>query len=1384
MTIADGLPGNWINAVHQDSRGFMWFATGSGLVRYDGYDVTLYLHDVKDSTSIASDTVLEVYEDRRGNLWIGTGNGLDLYDPRQDSFSHFRHVPDDTSSLSYNWVIDIVEDRSGNLWVGTQQGLNKFNSATGKFTRYEHDKDDLFSISHDRVEAILEDSSGNLWVGTGQVTGPRQLGGLNRLDPESGMFTRYMHDADKPGSLLDNRVLALHEDSKGRLWVGTDSDGLHLYNPLTDSFTRFQFDPANSASLNTPIPDSETHEQNASPVKDIHEEPDGSLWLAMNQHGLVRFDPDEGSFDLYTHDVKEPYSLNVKSAQNIYKSNDGTLWVGTLSGGINKQSGGIEYYLHDPSPPYDYVFYYPEAIGEDESLNIWLAGVFSLVRWDRQSGTFSYFNSNREAGTPMRSKTLYQDHDGIIWVGTERGLERFDPGSQTFSTFRHDPGRRSSIAPGTVHAIAEDEEGQLWVGTNAGLDKFSRSDKSFEHVQLTQTTDGDSSQEIISSLYLDRRNELWVGTRRGLYVHRPPTRTEDDVALFQLIWPSEHTIRVIHEDSAARFWIGTDKGLYLLDRNTQEIRHFTTLDGMASNRVKAVLEDDSGRLWISTQAGISRFDPNDESFRNLTASEGIPRGFNYGSAVKTRRGELFFGAWNGAISFYPEDLEASHIPPNVVINRIHVLDETLPAQPVDLKHFQNELTFEFIGLHFKDSKRNRYQYRLHSYDREWVDSGRLRVARYTGLPPGDYQFEVRASNSDGVWSTQNASLSFAILPPWWRTAWAYLVYVVFLTGMLVVGFRWQRNIILRRDNARSMRKQVEQAHQIEAMNRQLRFHEQQLENQNQKLLETDELKNRLFANISHEFRTPLTLLLGPLEDVTRKEATAEEFVDQAPLMHRNALRLRHLVNQLLDLSRLDAGDIPIKKTSTDIGLFVRRLVEMFSSRAAKAGIHVTFQGPPAETLTGTIDRDMLQKIVSNLLSNAIKFTFDGGKVTVILAVLHHAEPHAAEPGSVPDSGDSIEIAVKDTGKGIPPDELVNIFDRFYQVDTSSTRHYEGTGIGLALTKELVELQGGSITVESQLGSGSQFIIRLPIGQSESSEDDMLSPDAPHGDLGASLIAVDESSRKTSDSDSFTSDGRDFDEAPLVLIVEDSLDMRSYLSELLKKEGYRTMSARDGIDGVAKAKKIKPSLIISDVMMPEMDGFALCRAVKNDVLLNHIPVVLLTARTEEVDKLEGLKAGADDYLAKPFSAAELRTRTENLIELRRRLRSKYAPGNSFGPGKVSVTSSDEKFLIDVRQIIESKMSRSGFNLEQLAAEVGLSLRQLHRRLKDVSGITPGAYVRMLRLGRAAQLLEQQSGTVSEIGYAVGFKDPDYFSRLFKQVYGTTPSNFRNRLSIGK
>ena len=804
---------------------------------------------------------------------------------------------------------------------------------------------------------------------------------------------------------------------------------------------------------------------------------------------------------------------------------------------------------------------------------------------------------------------------------------------------------------------------------------------------------------------------------------------------------TSHSIRSIYQDSKDRLWFGTSGGgLCLFDYETETFSAYTMRDGLPSNSIYSIEEDSRGRLWMGTGYGLSCFDPVNETFTNFDQSDGLAgnqfsTGYvNAGSSFKGKDGTLYFGGSEGVTYFHPDEILLNEDIPPVALTQFSIFDHPQPglheAEQITLDYDQNFFSFEFAALNYTNAHQNQYAYQLEGFDRDWIYSDTRRYASYTNLDPGTYTFRVKGSNNDGLWNEAGTSVQVVILPPWWQTWWAYAMYLLAAAGLLYAA----RHLTVKRERLKNELK-------LQTM-------------EAEKMHEVDHMKSRFFANISHEFRTPLTLISSTAEKLKTEDADRPWRNKDYSLMQRYIHRLLSLINQLLDLSRLENKQLRVQKDSLDITHFLQVLAASYTSLADSKGIHYTYELPDQEASV-LADEDKLEKVIINLLSNAFKFTPEGG------SVLFSAEMIPEFFGS--SQMYQLQIRVEDSGIGMSAQEQAHIFERFYQADDSSSRGYEGAGIGLALTREMLQLMQGDISVESSLGKGSVFMVKLPLEQAKK-----LKPVHQHV-----------TDRKTDSAITFPEP--ELEEViqsakkPLLLLAEDNADLRAFIVHSLGA-AYQVLEAPNGRVAYQLALEKKPELIISDVMMPEMDGIKFCQELRANPQTCHLPFIMLTARAGDDNLLQGLEKGADAYLTKPFRMDELKLRVSKLLEQRQKLREIFRQQIILQPEAVEVSSAEAVFLEKLCKIMESRITEPALDVETLSHELCLSRVHLHRKLKQLSGQSPSEFIRNFRLERAAALLEKESGNISEVAFAVGFSSLTHYSKCFRKKYGMSPSAY--------
>lgn len=1451
LTVEDGLAHNRVWRILHDRKGFLWFATGYGLSRYDGYNFTNF--QKHGAGTLSHDAIWAIFEDHAGTLWVGTyGGGLNKFDASTQTFVHYQHDPDNPNSLSNN-IVRAIHELSGEpgvLWIATiGGGLNRFDTRTEIFTSFQNDPHDSTGLASNSVHTLHETRDGVLWLGSGN--GFSRLDGLRQRnaggqDAAKGIsFRNYRFKPGNAEDLFGGGVTTILESKDGALWLGANQGGLSLFNRQAETYIHFTHDPDDPKSL--------SHGS----VRKLFEDRAGNIWIGIHGGGLNKFDRVSRTFVRYQHDPDNPHSLSNDVVRDIFEDPAGVLWVATFGGGVNKiVPGNFALFRHEPNNPGSLRRNHVTHIHEDARGAIWLfmqGG--ALTRIDMKGGekpTYTHYGHEQSHANSLGQNNVQnfiesRDQPGVFWLGVANlGLVRFDSNAGRFLRLQHEPGNSNSISSDRITSIHQSlqqpkilwicaargqlnrldvlkgtftrfdlgvnsllakiyesphEPGVLWVGTTAkGLIRFDSQNHTFKHL-LPDDLAADLPAHIEMIHESPKRpGILWVSTdREGFYkiVHDAST---DETTLKHFKHEGDNPNSLLNdklwafcETPDGILWFGSEKGLSRFDPEEESFINYTVEQGLSGNFVQSMLCDDRGNIWIATNGGLSKFTPATQRFRNYTVSDGLQgHAFNPVAFAKGRDGRLYFGGANGMNMFHPDSMKDNLHVPRVAITDFRIFnkpvkiapdkddeEQTLPAHfstlhEIVLSHRENVFSFEFAALDYTAPEKNQYAYKMEGFHDDWIHTGATRTATFTNLDPGDYVFRIKASNNDAVWNEEGASVRVTILPPWWQTWWAYTLYAFFTGLALFVLLRYEKN---------------RQQHKHDAGLRQ---------REAEKLYEMDALKSRFFANISHEFRTPLTLILGHTEGAL-PEIDNESAKNKLKIALRNTAKLRTLINQLLDLSKFEAGRMELHAAQQDIVPVLRAAVASFESYAAQKGIALAFSTNPA-AIPVFCEREQIEKVMYNLLSNALKFTLPGGEISVKVEVesetgrvgergrtgeggTRNGQPDSPllrftpSPSRSSANAHELKITVRDSGIGIPPESLPNIFDRFYQVNASETHEHEGTGIGLALVQELIQLHGGMISVESEAGAGTTFTIKLPLGSEHLRPEQVVAHDARTRENGIELIsptgdAIPQPSR------SQELPGAKSADAKLVLIVEDNEDMRALLRDNLSKE-YRVIEAANGESGFAAAFDAIPDLIITDVMMPVMDGYNLTHRLRAHAATSHIPIIMLTARAADEDKFEGLEKGVDVYLTKPFNKQELLIRVRKLIELRQQLLARVQARPMITASEVMVTSMDQQFLERLQKIVEENMGEETFQVEDLGRQIGLSRSQLQRKLAALLDCSPAAYLRRVRLERAKQLLEKNAGTVTEICFQVGYGNVSAFARAFREAFGESPSTIRTK-----
>lgn len=1347
LDINNGLSHNEITCILKDSKGFMWFGTLSGLNRYDGYKFKIFKHTVSDTTSLDDDYIVSITEGPGRKLWVETRNGFNIYDPATEKFSHDISGYLRSIAIPDAHIASIKRDRSGNFWfLHLTMGVYKYTPATGKTIHLKHSAIDSTSIGANTVSDLAQDSKGHLWLAY-------RSGTLERIDPINYHVNYRSHIFNKlPAGL--NSSYKIFIDKQDDIWafVPTYSAGVYYVNTRQSIFRHIDKGAAPSR-LNTNV------------VSSVVQDDQNRIWIATDHGGINLLDKKDFKIQYLLNREDDIQTIGQNSITLLYKDNTGIMWVGTYKKGVGYYHQSIikfplyTHHLSDPlSDPKSLSFSDINSFAEDKKGNIWLGtNGGGLVYFDRHKGTFKNYLHNAGNNNSLTNNVvvcLYMAHDQKLWIGTYfGGLDCFD--GKTFTHYKHNDLLPGSISEDRICAITEDGGHHLLVGTlSAGFNIFDSKTQTFSHC-VYNPQDNAIHSNYVSKLLVDRRKNLWVVTSYGLDVlinktHRFVHYVHNDSDPTSLI--NNNTNNIL-EDSEGLIWISTREGISIFDYKTGHFTNIAKQDGLPDNTVIDLQQYDKNNVWVSTPNGLSDIIVDRSSpllkfhFVNYNETEGLQgREFTENASLRTREGELLFGGGNGFNLFKPSNIHKNKNTPNLVFTDFQVFNENLKvgqqidgrvilpssitgAPVINLKYNANVFSIEFAALNFFNPDKVKYQYKMEGFDKGWITADdNTRKATYTNLDPANYIFRVRAAN-DGNWNAKEISLRINIMPPFWKTAWAYVMYAALALGIL---FYWRRRAIAKLRTQFSIEKEREEAH---------RMHE------------LDLMKIKFFTNVSHEFRTPLSLIMAPVDKIL-KQIPDPDIQRQLLLVNRNARRLLNLVNQLLDFRKMEYQELKLHEKEGDIISFIKELSYAFTDIADQKNIKFVFDADVNAFYT-SFDHDKIERIIFNLLSNAYKFTPEGGQVSVLLNL-------TKKEGA---AGMCLEIKIMDTGIGIPEDKRERVFEPFFQNDIPGSMLNQGSGIGLSITREFVKLHHGEILVESEITQGSCFTVVLPLTPLEKK----ISADIP---LVSGPDILLQGLPEKNALFKHKADGK----KPTVLLVEDNDDFRFYIKDNLKA-AFNIIEAENGKKGWQKALAQHPNLIVSDISMPEMNGIDLCLKIKADQRTSHIPVILLTALTGEDQQIKGLETGASDYMTKPFNFEILQSKIRNILSQQEYMRKTYQKQVDVSPTDVLVESPDDVFIKKVLVLIEDNISNPNFSVEELSSEVFVSRYTLYKKILAMTGKTPNELVRSMRMKRAAQLLETGHLTISQICHKVGFKSQKYFVKTFKAEFNTIPSGYR-------
>jgi signal transduction histidine kinase/ligand-binding sensor domain-containing protein/DNA-binding NarL/FixJ family response regulator len=1361
LSVKDGLSNNEVLCVLQDHNGFIWFGTANGLNRYDGYSFKVYQHVGSDSSSLSDKRIRAIAEDHLGRIWIGTNNGLNCFDPIMETYQHFYFNENDTNSISNNRITRLHYSQKNILWIGTENGLNKFDPATSKNTRLTYQLKTKNKEAANEITSITEDADSSIWIGM-------WWGGLKKINPENLKIISFFSDPNIKNSISNDNVLSVFCDKENTLWIVNYMSEIRRMNPRSCTYM------------------SVAGMENMLNLGVMGQDQSGNIWLKSEPGSVIIYNPLSHKKSVQTNRSIDASSISTGSVSQIFNDRSGIIWLGTDKGISCYDPQGqkfLEYYHQLNLGKRDYC----KSFYQDRENNVWIAvWDLGLVKYNlliHKTTIITHSTGDSNSLSHSRINGISADNKGYIWVATNNGISIVEPSTARVIRKLYYSNDNSPAVMNSINAhITGGQSNFFWMASGDSLTILNIPNQ--QEWQLPLIGKASLNYAKVNCVTEDSKKNLWIGTEfSGLFYYETATadlkRFELNTADNQSI--SSNTIYDIMEDRNQNIWVCTQNGLKLFDSFRKSYTTYNIQTGLSANECFSVKEDTRGRLWIMTPLGIDVLERESGKIIRFDDADGLL--LNSIGLVQTEQGKFFSGhAENGFYCFNPDSILDNYVHQKVFLTDFLLYNKPAPiskpgalsplkknileTDEIILNHSQSFFGFEFSSLDYSKSGKNQYEYKLDGFDDKWflTDAPTRRIT-YTNLNPGAYVFRVKAANAISRDKQDETKIKITILPPVWKTWWAYTLYFIAISALL---------LFIRKYFIDKERLQHEIAiKKIEASN----------------TFELAQMKQRFFINVSHEFRTPLTLIAGPVEKLIANldHMDRTKLLDSLLLIKRNTKRLSQLTNQLLDIRKIETGNMKLSLSSGDLVSFIREIANGFNTLAEKKQIDypIVIDRLPESDHLHWFDADKIDKIVSNILSNAFKFTPNNGKITIRINEIRSAGTSKSDTSdnSVSELISSFLVfSVEDTGMGIAKDQVEKIFERFYQVDSNTTLASEGSGIGLALTKDLVSLCNGTIEVNSEVGKGSKFSVRLPVGLS-----------------GFSNYLISEESDSTLPSIASekvlpvkaTKDEKTYNQAPVILIVEDNEDMQIYIRDILL-EKYQVILSDNGIQGIEIAQGILPDLIISDVMMPELDGYELTVKMKNDQRTSHIPIILLTAYSSIENHKKGLENEADDYITKPFDEEILLLTVRNLIQSRQRLKAIYSAHlESSGsnhkfielvPKQPDIPSTEKIFLAKIMTIIEKHMDDPDFDVPGFASEIGMESSVLHRKMRAVINQSPGEFIRSMRMKRAAQLMTDKDLPIGEIANMVGFADNTrYFSTSFRKYFGKSPREYQISLN---
>lgn len=1316
ITSESGISLNSVNCFLKDKTGFIWLGTKSGLNRFDSKNIVNFDLELSDEKTLNNLCINDLHQDINDNIWIATDFGLYMYSPTQEIITN----PYDLFVDKRIQVYDIEKESDSTFWLATSLGIRQVHLEKGVINSYKNEPYQPNSLSSTASHTICNDGE-KLWIGTDN--------GLDLFDKKKESFNHFTNE-NTNGTLTSNRVRCLVRKSNGILLIGTEQGGFIVFDSFNGIFEAY-------TTSNSALPHND--------IRDIHIGPKGDIWIATNGGGVCTYNETSGIQTYTMHDPDKPNGLNTNGIYSIFEDIDGTLWLGTYSGGINfntARSNNFKTLKHIPYNTNSICENSVRSIHLDSQNNLWLGTMGGLSYYDTKNQNFtSYIHNKDQSSLSFNTVTsVFEDSQGRVWVGTySGGLNLFNKRTKTFKHYKHKTNDIHTIPSNNIFAFTESNDGTIWIATTEGISFYNSKNDNFERV-------GNISTRDICAL---ENGDLLLGINGGVATYTPKTGAFEYYTS-DLIDPFPVNSILLSENKTA--WLGSEgTGLTGFDLKEKTFKNFKEEQGLPSNFVNCVLPYKEEKLWISTYNGISLFDTKNETFTNFGLEKGLQISeFHPKSGVILPNGDYAFGGTQGLLFFSPDQVAKSTNQSNLVLTGFSIDNVMVSAnshnspltkninevEEIKLDYSENDFSIEFVDIDMISKGRSRYMYRLKNFNHDWVHIGNRDMAAFTNIKPGKYTFQLKTDNSDSIKEVQ-----IFIKAPFWMQ-WYFFVLISLLLIGLIIMYNKYALISVNQRNKMQLEK-VELESQTELHN----------------------MRTRFFTYISHELRTPLTLILDPLRKAIEKNLDPE--VDRAIIdrdlkfVSKNTQRLLKLTDQIIDFRKIENDALKLQVENTSISAIVNDIYQSFNELAQDHKLKYTSN--IEENVTGWVDRDKIEKIMYNLLNNAFKFTKEGS-ITVALQLVN--------------GGKQIEISIQDTGKGIAKNKRDKIFELFFQ-DVTLKRNMEGSfGLGLSYVHRLVKLHHGKISVDSAEGIGSTFKVVLPILEEKFSENERCviieSPETntveTHKQRRDMMKDHNKEEIKFKDHDRNT---------PKIVIVEDEKQLRDYFYISIAPK-YKVYTAEDGEEGLKLIKKVMPDLILSDNMMPGMNGTELCQEVKKDIHLEHIPFVLISAWNSDDQKASGLKVGAIDYISKPLDIDLLLMKIDSILSDQKKLKKASKSTIDIAPEEPEVETEDVKFLKDAVKLIEENIDSIEFNATIFEKNLYMSHAVLYRKLKRLTGMSSNEFIRDFRMKRAIQLLDKYKDMkVADVGFKVGYDDTKYFSQCFKKHHGITPTEYKKR-----